>query len=62
MMENLPFFDRTTNPPNVPQARPIEKLWDILAQKIYEGGGKATMQQELISHIQSQLKNSDSNF
>ena len=49
-------------PPNVPQARPIENLWGILAQKVYEGGWEATTQQELISRIQSQLKKFDSNF
>ena len=41
-------------PPNVPQARPIENLLDILAQKVYEGGWEATTQQE--------LKKCDSNF
>ena len=44
-------------PPNVPQARPIENLWGILAQKVYEGEWEAKTQQELISRIQSQLKN-----
>jgi hypothetical protein len=34
MKENLPFGNNTTNPLNVPQARPIENLWGILAQKI----------------------------
>jgi hypothetical protein len=33
-----------------------------LAQKINEGGWKATTQQELISHMQSQLKKFDSIF
>ena len=56
------FVDETTNPPNVPQARPIENLWGILAQKVYEGGWEAKTQQELISRIQSQLKKFDSNF
>jgi hypothetical protein len=60
--ENLPFFNNTTNSPNVPQARPIENLWGILVQEIYEGGWKATTQQELISRIQSQLKNFDPKF
>jgi hypothetical protein len=55
---NFPFGDNTA----IPQARPKENLWDILSQKAYEGGWKATMQQELISQIQSQLKNVDSNF
>jgi hypothetical protein len=38
MNENLPFGDITTNTPNVPQARLIENLYGILAQKIYESG------------------------
>ena len=62
MEENVYFVDETTNPLNVPQARPIENLWGILAEKVYDGGWKATTQQELISRIQSQLKNFDSNF
>jgi hypothetical protein len=62
MKENLPFSNNTTNPLNVPQARPIENFWGILAQKVYEEGWKATTQQELISRIQSQLKNFDSNI
>ena len=41
MNENVYFVDETTNPPNVPQARPIENLWGILAQKVYEGGWEA---------------------
>ena len=62
MNENVYFVDETTNPTNVPQARPIENLWGILAQKVYEGGWEAKTQQELISRIQSQLKKFDSNF
>jgi hypothetical protein len=38
MKENLPFVNNDTNPPNVPQARPKENLWGILAQKFFEGG------------------------
>jgi hypothetical protein len=44
MKENLPFGNNTTNPPNVPQARLIENLWGVLAQKVYEGGWEASMQ------------------
>jgi hypothetical protein len=62
MNENLPFFNNTTHPQNVPQTRPKENLWGNLAQKVYEGGWKTTMQQELISRIQSPLKNFDSIF
>ena len=62
MKENFPFLNNTTNPQNVAQAGLIENLWGILEQKINEGGWKATTQQELISRMQSQLKNFDSNF
>jgi hypothetical protein len=62
MNENLPFFNNTTHPQNVPQTRPKENLWGILAQKVYEGGWKTTTQQKLISRIQSKLKNVDSIF
>ena len=28
--------EKTSNPPNVPQARSIEKLWVISVQKVFE--------------------------
>jgi hypothetical protein len=62
MNENEYFVDETTNPPNVPQARPLGNFWCILEQKVYEGGWEAKTQKELISRIQSQLKKFDSNF
>jgi hypothetical protein len=62
MKENFPFVNNTTHPQNVLQVRLIENLWGILAQKINEGGWKATTQQELISRMQSQLKIFDSIF
>jgi hypothetical protein len=62
MKENLPFVYNSINPQNVAPTGQIENLWSILAQKINEGGWKATTQQELISHMQLQLKNFDSNF
>ena len=45
MKENVHFVDKASNPPNVSQARPIENLWGILAQKVYEGGWQASRQQ-----------------
>jgi len=50
------------HPQIVPQVRPLENLWGILAPTVYEGAWKATTQQELISCIQSQLKKYDSEF
>ena len=38
MNENVKFIPKDINPPNVPQARPIENFWGCLAKKVYEGG------------------------
>ena len=56
--EKVRFVEKA--PPNVPQNRPIESLWCILAHKVYEGEWQASTQQELIGRIQSQLKKIDS--
>ena len=62
MDENLHFVDKESNPPNVPQARPIENFWGCLAQKVYEGGWQAKTQNKFICRIQSQLKKIDLKF
>ena len=36
-VNQISFVQRQQNPPNVPQARPIETIWSLLKQKIYEG-------------------------
>ena len=61
-MDNLCFVDKGSNPPNVPQARPIENFWGCLTQKVYEGSWQAANQNELICRIQSQLKKFGLNF
>ena len=38
---NIKFVQRQQNPPNVPQARPIETTWSLLEQKVYEGAWEA---------------------
>ncbi len=53
MMENLPFSIGPPVPQMFSKLEPIENLWGILAQKIYEGGWEAKTQQELISRIES---------
>ena len=53
MDENVKFVPKYINPPNVPQARPIENIWGCLAQKVYEGGSEAEMEEELIRRIES---------
>jgi len=50
------------NPPNVPQARPIENFWGCLAQKVYEGGREAETEEQLIRRIKSKMKEFDKKF
>ena len=62
MDENVKFLSKYINPPNVPQARPIENFWVCLAQKVYEGGWEAKTEQQLIRRIKSKMKKFDKNF
>ena len=59
--KNVYYVDKRINPPNVPQARPIENFWGCLSQKVYEGGWQTTTEEELISRIKQKLKEFDSN-
>jgi hypothetical protein len=62
MDENVNYVPKTTNPPNVPQARPIENFWGCLKQKVYDGGWKATSEEQLIRRIKSKLTEFDSSY
>ena len=62
MDEYVNYVDKVSNPPNVPQAQPIENFWGHLAQKIYEGGWQASTEQFLIDRIKLKLKEVDLNF
>ena len=59
MNEFVHFVEKDCNPPNVPQARPIENFWGFLANKVYEGGWYAKTEQQLVNRIKLQLKNID---
>ena len=50
------------NPPNIPQARPIENFWGCFAQKVYERGWEAKTEQQLIRRIKSKMKEFDKKF
>ena len=56
---NIPFVHRAANPPNVPQARPIENFWSRLADKVYNGGWEATNSQQLVNRIKRKVKQVD---
>jgi hypothetical protein len=59
MDQNINYVAKRLNPPNVPQARPIENFWGILSQKVYEGGWRARNEQQLVRRIKSKLEEID---
>ena len=56
MNENINFVERSINPPNVPQARPIENFWGDLSNKVYENGWEAKTEHQLVCRIKEKLK------
>lgn len=57
--QNIPFVPKKDNPPNVPQARPIENFWAVLKRMVYVGGWEARNEQHLIGRIKRKLKEID---
>lgn len=59
MKKNVNFVSKEMNPPNVPQARPIESFWGDLAQKVYNNGWEAKSEEQLVTRIKKCLKEFD---
>lgn len=57
--QNIPFVPKKDNPPNIPQARPIEDFWSVLKRKVYERGWEAQNEQQLVGRIKRKLKEID---
>ncbi|CAF5142165.1 unnamed protein product, partial [Rotaria sp. Silwood1] len=38
---SVPIIPKINNPPNIPQGRPIEDFWSVLAQLVYEKNWEA---------------------
>jgi hypothetical protein len=57
--KNVPFVPRSDNPPNVPQARPIETVWTLLEQKVYVGNCEAKNLDILAQRIKKKAKELD---
>jgi transposase len=53
---NIKVVPKSSNPPNVPQLRPIENFWSILKSKVYSKGWTADSIEELIERIKLKLK------
>jgi transposase len=56
---NVEFVDRQFNPQNCPQARPIETLWSLLKNMVYDKGWEATNIDQLQRRITQKMKEID---
>ena len=56
---HIPYVSRADNPPNVPQARPIEVLWTALERKIYENNWEINNIDHLVKRIKQKVKELD---
>lgn len=59
---NINFVPREDNPPNVPQARPIEDFWALLSRKVYDNGWEAQNEQQLRTRIFQKIREVDVNI
>ena len=57
--KNINVVTKSNNPPNVPQARPIETLWSLLEQKIYARNWQAKNLDSLARRIKAKVKELD---
>ena len=57
--KNVPFVIRKDNPPDVPQARPIETVWTLLARQVYENNWEAKNLDVLARRIKQKPKELD---
>jgi hypothetical protein len=55
----ISYVQRGRNPPNVPQVRPIEKIWSLLGQKVYENNWEAQNLDQLARRISKKAKELD---
>lgn len=58
----IKFVDKSVNPPNVPQIRPIERFWAILQKKIYSNGWSTDSVPILIRRIKSLIRKTPENL
>lgn len=59
--ENVNYVPKVKNPPNVPEARPIEDFWAILKRSVYEHNWHAKSISQLRRRIEYCLKKMDPN-
>lgn len=61
MQHGINFVPKEDNPPNVPQARPIEDFLAFLSRKVYDNGWEAQNEQQLRARILRKIREVDMN-
>jgi hypothetical protein len=57
--ENINYVPKVKNPPNVPEARPIEDFWAVLKRAVYAGNWQAKSIPQLKGRIEYCIKKMD---
>ena len=57
--ENINYVPKVKNPPNVPEARPIEDYWSFLKRTVYASNWQAKSIPQLKSRIEYCIKKMD---
>lgn len=60
--KDIRFVDKNCNPQNCPQARPIETLWSILKNMVYDQGWEAQNIDQLEQRVSEKIKEIDINL
>ena len=54
--QKIPFVPKESNPPAVPQIRPIEEFFGILKDMVYADGWEAADIKQLIARIRAKIR------
>ena len=55
----IAYVEKSENPPNAPQIRPIENYWAMLKMKVYEGNWSGKDRPNMIRRIKQKQKEID---
>ena len=57
--QGIAYVEKSENPPNAPQIRPIENYWAMLKMKVYEGNWTGKNRPQMIRRIKQKQKELD---
>ena len=57
--KGIAYVEKSENPPNAPQIRPVENYWAMLKMKVYEGNWTGKNRPQMIRRIKQKQKELD---